>query len=245
MKASMMITENSTHADPKIVLYWTKYFEIDDLTFGFGREPFIKAGCHVDNCVATKDRSLVNKSAAIMFHSQAYKEGDLPVYRQPHQRYVFMLYETLPFGRKMKFFHAKHVFNWTMTHRRDSDIYDPKPYGIIRRTRRREQLPELLQPGEQIASPRSLLTASYPQFANRTKLVAWMCSNCHTDGRREIYFKRWISTYLSTFMGNVEIKNVYRETVDIATAFLTSTNSIWPPRTLFVLITSQKNCIGR
>ena len=133
MKASMMITENSTHADPKIVLYWTKYFEIDDLTFGFGREPFIKAGCHVDNCVATKDRSLVNKSAAIMFHSQAYKEGDLPVYRQPHQRYVFMLYETLPFGRKMKFFHAKHdiiFFSGGFSHGHNtasSDIPDREP----------------------------------------------------------------------------------------------------------------------
>ena len=51
------------------------------------------------------------------------------------------------------------------------------------------QLPRMLLANESIKSPRSLLRPTFAHLENRTKLLAWFCSNCQTDGKREHYFK--------------------------------------------------------
>ena len=175
---------------PKILLYWNKYYTAGDFNFGLGQKPFIKAGCPVTNCIATNDRQMLNQSDGILFHAGDFNASDIPAHRLPHQRYIFLLYETLPLGRNNHYFHPRHFFNWTMTHRRDSDVFDPKPYGIIKPKNDIDQLPPLIPRDQKLESPLTLLRKHrYPQLVNRTKLVAWFCSNTHTHGKRELYFK--------------------------------------------------------
>ena len=72
---------DATAAEPKILLYWTKYYNQTDFTVGFGREPFIEAGCKVTNCFATADRSYLAKSEGVIFHAGQYNSSDLPATR--------------------------------------------------------------------------------------------------------------------------------------------------------------------
>ena len=196
---------------PKVVLYWTKYYEAADFGFGLGRKPFIRAGCKVTNCIATNDRSMLDKSDAILFHGGQFNYSDIPDHRLPHQRYVFVLYETLPFGRSNHYFQSENFFNWTMTHRRDSDIYDPIPYGIVKSKLWAElpgRYPPNLMPGDQLQAPHSLLKLrSSPVLVNKTKLAVWFCSNRYTHGKRELYVKelaKHISIDIYGKCGNLE-----------------------------------------
>lgn len=201
------LTENeidSTNKKPvavygkqKKILYWTGYYDRKDMVFGFGSDPFVKkAGCKVANCFATDDRSQLNESDAIIFHAGDYRADDLPAYRQPHQRYIFYLFETLPHGRNLPFFSSQtdNYFNWTMTHRRDSDVYIAEPYGVIRRKESapvHNQLPPPLAPGERPLRPAKLLLDKTKdgRLASKDKMVAWFCSNTATHGRREDYIR--------------------------------------------------------
>lgn len=174
-----------------MVLYWTTYYNQVDFTFGLGRDPFIQAGCPVNNCWATNDRSWLNRSDAVLFHAGNYQEDDLPEERLQHQRFIFLLYETLPGAAHLPFFSAtRDYFNWTMSHRRDADIYVGKPYGALRRIRHvAKQLPATLSPGEKLEQSESLMTRTYPRLTNRTKLVSWFNSHCPTHSQREDYVK--------------------------------------------------------
>ena len=142
------------------------------------------------NCIATSDRRMANQSDGILFHAIPFNASDIPAHRFPHQRYIFLLYETLPFARNFHYFQERNFFNWTMTHRRDSDIFDPKPYGIIKPKNDIDQLPPPIPRGQILELPVSVMEKKkYSQLANRTKLIAWFCSNRISNGRREIYFR--------------------------------------------------------
>ena len=124
--------------EPKRILYWTEFYGNKDMTFGFGQEAFIKAGCSVTNCWATADRSDLNRSDAIIFHVNLnFNESDLPEYRFQNQRYVMYHMEAHPVGRGLVpssgLKVAPHFYNWTMTHRRDSDVYMSWTYGAMKR----------------------------------------------------------------------------------------------------------------
>lgn len=73
--------------------------------------------------------------------------------------------------------HLGGSLNWTATYRGDSVL--PTPYGMYRPMR---QPPP--PPPPRRASRR---TASRNYAAGRTKLVAWMTSNCYTPNKRELY----------------------------------------------------------
>ena len=126
-----------------------------DFDFGFGRKPFVEAGCQVTNCWTTRDRSWLNQSDALLFDAIEYVYNDLPRFRLPHQRYVYVHHEALPSTNPDKLNYdvfqlsKPHFFNWPMTHRRDSDIYAPHPYGIlVRISPSVDQLPAMLPEGE-------------------------------------------------------------------------------------------------
>lgn len=116
---------------------------------------------------------------------------DLPPRRLPHQRFVFLVYETIsntntPCQGKClpaHIYKMKHFFNWTMSHRRDSDIYVAQPYGAVafRKDFVPLQLPAHLEPGT-LPKQTALLFAKapYKQLQNRTKMVVWFNSNCVT-----------------------------------------------------------------
>ncbi|XP_057369403.1 alpha-(1,3)-fucosyltransferase C-like [Daphnia carinata] len=190
--------DGNSGSEPKRILYWTGYYDRPDMIFGFGQQPFIKAGCKVTNCVATADRNLLDQSDAIIFHAGQFNSSDLPSKRLGHQRYIFYLFETLPSARDSAIYFSNVVdnfFNWTMTHRRDSDIYCAEPYGKIRRKASSpwiEQLPPTLAPGERPIAPAKLMETvrNHPRLAKKDKLLAWFCSNQRTHGRREDYIRQ-------------------------------------------------------
>jgi len=124
--------------EPKRILYWTEFYGSKNMLFGFGKEPFIRNGCPVTNCWASADRSDLNRSDAIIFHVNTdFNETDLPGHRFQNQRYIFYHLEAHPVGRwgqpspGLKV--APHFYNWTMTHRRDSDVYMSWTYGAMKR----------------------------------------------------------------------------------------------------------------
>lgn len=180
--------------DMKIILLWTSFFHWKDFNFGLGQEPFLKAGCRFTNCMTTNDRSLINQSKALIFHPTNFKIKDLPSYRTPDQRYIYSFFESSTKERSLPIFHKtpKGYFNWTMTHRRDSDIYSSQFYGSLRRRATSKvvnTLPVLLSPGTLPSDPAVVLKGRQNQ-KNKTKLVAWFNSHCPTKSRREVFFRK-------------------------------------------------------
>ena len=81
---------------------------------------------------------------------------------------VFVLVEREPRTRALRLKIFENIFNWTMTYRRDSDIF--YPYGkIVERT---EKVPE----------------KNYSEIYRRKKKgIVWFVSHCNTKSQREIY----------------------------------------------------------
>lgn len=151
-----------------------------DFGFGEGQDVFLKSGCKVSNCWATRDRSWLDKSDALIFQGEPmdFNISDLPSMRWPHQRYIYLNWEALPPDDLVNGTPAYHklsqdippnFFNWTMTHRRDSDIHNPVLYGALKRKS---------QPSRRPASTPS-----------KIRLMAWFVSHCNTSSRRELYMK--------------------------------------------------------
>ncbi len=193
----------------KRILFWTPYFDWKDFKFGIGQDPFVRAGCRITNCLTTYDRSFLNESDALLFHAINFDPvNDAPLQRMPHQRYVFFSYEAEAPSRSSPVFQhltVKGFYNWTMTYRRDSDIYSSEPYGLLRRKNTSlmsETMPVpsnsgLLPPDpakflQTIINRRNYLEENqlFSDFASRKKKkIAWFVTNCATSSRREIYFR--------------------------------------------------------
>lgn len=148
------------------------------MAFGFGQQPFIDAGCKITNCIATDDRNLFNQSDAVIFHAGDYQEHDLPSHRSPNQTYIFLNQDPLPDRSRLPCFAHPHFYNWTMTHRRDSDVYLGMPYGAIKR-----------RENSGIINRMSSKQKCF-QSANRKKLIVWFNSRCSTKSQREDYIKQ-------------------------------------------------------
>lgn len=163
--------------DAKIILYWTKYFEWTDFGVGVGRKPFIDAGCNLTNCWTTTDRSMLNRSHAVLFHARDLDPYDLPParWRSPHQRYIFFNYESPAHTdlARLKLLFSNY-FNWTMTYRLDSDVVSQEPYGSVK----------CIRPS--CSSEESTEVAVLPDLKGKNRTIAWFVSNCKTDSRREL-----------------------------------------------------------
>ena len=197
-------TRSTNHKPIKVILYWTGLFASSDMYFGFGQEPFIRAGCKVTNCVATADRTKVNESDALIFHfhKRNFNVSDMPPppHRKPQQRYVFFAFESLAHDLEFPFPVAQfsnrtaNFFNWTMTHRRDSDVHNPMIYGTLRRKKTSpigDQLPPKLSKGVRPEAPSKLMdpfAIAKERLKKKKKLIAWFCSHKDTHGMRQEYF---------------------------------------------------------
>ena len=131
--------------------------------------------CPVSDCLLTQERTLaaLHDADAVIFNAPPLKIEDFPVdpHRRPEQRYVFLSPEPpILFADNVEKFN--HIFNWTMSYKRDSDI--PYLYGDI--------------------EPRTTTTANSLTVnaitKSKTKLVAWFVSHCFTQSRREAYVEQ-------------------------------------------------------
>ena len=164
-------TFTDVHPTGKIILYWTTFFGEDfgdvDAIRKRNIDPFDAyledqsfSQCPVGQCFATNDRSLLNQSAALIFHSRDIKSADLPNVRFPDQRWIFYNLEPpqLTTLENSPLESVNDVFNWTMTYRRDSDVYHPYSADPFRRM--------------------APLPPTWQQLRSKTKKVAWIVSNC-------------------------------------------------------------------
>lgn len=147
-------------------------------------EPFVTAQCPVTSCLFTADMSLMSQSDVIVLHFDTLE--DFPIERQPHQRFVFYQFESPDNTNPAMIDDPRfryNFFNWTMTYRRDSDIFLRDYYGSI--------VPQSNHQKTFSTSPN--LT---DLIKKKTKLVTWFVGHCSTPIRREEYV-RLLSQYIS------------------------------------------------
>ncbi|XP_015514399.2 alpha-(1,3)-fucosyltransferase C-like isoform X1 [Neodiprion lecontei] len=168
------------------ILLWTELF--GDEWFYMGETGHFD-GCskRYKNCELTRSRNFteVTKFDAILFHGNELRLDDLPAYREPHQRYVYVNLES-PATRTFQFdTFFEDFFNTTITYRLDSDI--PWPYKVMRNIDTGQVVaplehPEWSQPSDDPMRLRLDVT-----FEGKMKPIAWLVSNCDTPGKRERY----------------------------------------------------------
>ncbi|CAG2173693.1 unnamed protein product [Oppiella nova] len=145
------------------VLLWTKYFGSDD----WSHLDLKTLNCNFSNCLLTEDKSQLDSVDAVFFHWRDTSPWDLPQKHIPGQKWIIYNWEppvnTLEFkGRAI----ADQI-DWVMSYRKDSDIY--VPYGSVIPCDNKWQNEDL--------------------FDGKTRSVAWIVSNCHSDGNREEYVR--------------------------------------------------------
>lgn len=149
---------------------------------GFGQEGFRQLNCPISDCFTTDNRSMlpaINEFDAIVFHLRTFSVEDMPNKRHPNQRWIFWSLES-PQYNMQDIEPLNGLFNWTMTYRIDSDIVQPygwtQPLGSFTIHPKTEQIARAMQ----VASKRK-------STFKKTKLVAWMVSNCQSKSQREKY----------------------------------------------------------
>ena len=92
-----------------------------------------------------------------------------PSQRSLEQRYIYFSLES-PVHDHLNYSRLSDFFNWTMTYRRDSDVF--APYGSFIRRSEPTNVEPILKRVSALPKP---------------KLVAWVVSNCKTNSKREDY----------------------------------------------------------
>ena len=118
-------------------------------------------GCEYSNCVLTIDKKELLASDALLFHLRTM--GKLPTQRLPHQKWIAAVRES-PVHVGVRAAHSA-LFNATATYSKRSDVLHP--YGRI--------------------IPGTMPTGQARLSSNKTKMAAWIVSNCGTSSKREKY----------------------------------------------------------
>ena len=194
----------------KIILMWNAW------TKHMADEPLVKGQCPVKSCLFTTDMSLMHQSDVIVLHFDTLE--DYPVNRQPHQRFVFYHFES-PDNTASELMNDSYFrydyFNWTMTYRRDSDIYLRDYYGSlvtkasinnnsremrynygnITTLNNNQQFTDVINliPGMELLKNELNLTAL---IRGKKKMVTWFVGHCSTPIRREEYVRQ-LSQFVS------------------------------------------------
>lgn len=161
---------NGTHRPPRILM-WTSFY--GSWYGSLNKEKTgedVTRGCST-KCFVTNDRNLLETSDAIVFHVRDMDMNDLPPRRSESQKWVFWSMEPPPYSVFAGFSYMRDMFNWTMSYRSDSDIYDP--YGKV-------------VPRNSTVSPKKDRRALWK---SKKKEAVWMVSHCQTDSKREEYVK--------------------------------------------------------
>jgi alpha-1,3-fucosyltransferase len=189
----------------KIILMWNEWHSMMS-------EPFSKIQCPKNSCLFTSDMSMIHQSDVVVLHFDTL--NDFPVNRQAHQRFVFYHLESpentasvLMDDRRFRF----DYFNWTMTYRRDSDIFLRDYYGsfvskVSTNGSNRDHRYKYDTAGKRNHSNNILemtrdVTAEFSKksfielIRRKSKMIMWLVGNCFTTIRREEYVRQ-LSKYV-------------------------------------------------
>ncbi|ODM96982.1 Alpha-(1,3)-fucosyltransferase C [Orchesella cincta] len=163
--------------DKALVLFWTPYFGVRNgnphKILSIAKKSYPEECFR--NCEITFDRKRIKEAHAIVLHERDMKKSDMPEIRAASQLWVFLAQESpIVTTNILKTFPG--VFNWTMTYRRDSDVFHP--YAKI-------------VPKHELNESSTRETVELNVFlAGKTKLVVGVISNCFTNSKRENVIKQ-------------------------------------------------------
>jgi hypothetical protein len=185
----------------KIILMWNEWNSM--MAY-----PFSKIQCPKNSCLFTTDMSFIHQSDVVVLHFDTL--NDFPMNRQPHQRFVFYHLESpentasvLMDDPRFRF----NYFNWTMTYRRDSDIFLRDYYGsfvskssINENTREKRYKYYYNEERNRSSSHKKLNDdgdeLDFTELIRRkSKMIMWLVGNCFTTIRREEYVRQ-LSQYV-------------------------------------------------
>ena len=123
-------------------------------------------------------RDAYNTSDVVIFKAKLLKTTGLPSYRPPGQRWIYYEWESARNSIVTKFksetkLNEVNVFNYSMTYSRTSDIY--RPYGECQQLTSKQRTDADKQVNDIIVK--------------KSRLVAWLVSNCYSTSRREKYVR--------------------------------------------------------
>ena len=154
------------------IQFGNKFYRSHDpvTIWGKGRKPFLD--CSTKNCLLLP--MTANATADVLiYHSRDIHR--LPFKRLPRQKYIFFTKES-----EVHEHLAPMKYNLTMTYRMDSDI--PLPYGGFMK--------------KGIKNSRSSKYQTH-YACGKSRKVAWVVSNCHTQSKREDYVRE-LAKYIKT-----------------------------------------------
>ena len=179
--SDVSITKTS-YNKAKLILSFTNIYglEFDVATYGRSpserrRHPDPLSTCEY-RCEWTTNRADYKKSDAVLFHLYNNLEvkdfvlRDLPTRYSLDQKWILMIREPPAFFLPQQLKLLNNKFNLTMTFQSDSDV--SIPYGRYWK----------ILPAELKQSLSKIKNVAY-----KTKMVAWLVSNCITSSRREDY----------------------------------------------------------
>ena len=166
------IVESRTDGKPFLILMWNKWYEHISMV----EHQWCSHKGNTD-CLYTEDRNRINESDAIVFHWFTIDVNDLPKHHKSGQKWV--IYNLEPpvdhpnYSLKELIRPLVNEIDWTMTFRKDSDIY--VPYFYVEDCEREWNNEDV--------------------FDQKTKSISWLVSKCKVQSKREEYVKE-LSAYI-------------------------------------------------
>lgn len=150
----------------KLILFWNPPEDWFD-TF---------SSCPYTNCKFTRSKDDFKHSDAVLFHASFDARlsdfTSVPA-KIPGQVWVYLSLEPPPYRPSFKTF--RQLINWTVTYRRDADMFVPYHKVVVK------------------DNPKTLDLVRSPEL--KSKSVAWFVSNCKTRSKRE-EFVRLLRNYI-------------------------------------------------
>jgi alpha-1,3-fucosyltransferase len=206
----------------RYILFYNSYWDWLDWHFGFGEEPF--SNCRVKNCYTTSNRYLlggnISRFDAVMIHGAEFQLLDYTLeymenWRKPHQRFVYFMLEPPTFFDS-NYYDSRYnnFWNYTVTYRRDSDIFHP--YGLI--LPKNDVHDNLTSLWPVRYNETWFLRETLPQknsnflnLAKRPHKIAWVVSRCNSSSLREAYvseLKNYYPVHIMGKCGSPDCENV-------------------------------------
>nr|XP_037286029.1 alpha-(1,3)-fucosyltransferase C-like [Rhipicephalus microplus] len=152
---------------------WTKFFGQWYGSLSENRVGEVLVENCTAKCLVTNDPRMVEYSDVVLFHVRDMNVTDFPTQRLDWQKWIFYLMEAPPNTKFHDFHLVNDTFNWTMSYRKDSDVY--VPYGRI----------ILRNATSATAKTRDMRTI----WKSKKKTAVWIVSNCQTESKREVFVR--------------------------------------------------------